>query len=150
MLSVSDHLRADLRQTANGLISVSDHMRAEVRQTDSGLIRQAKWDFLTRANAVRAHCIQGQSYRVHQLYYRHAKASKSSHKSQGMIQPHARVQVLVLKIQQCTCKDSAAAAAEGERRQQCDHDCQARRIGKPYRDAQDRLLWKDKTCPART
>ncbi len=24
------------------------------------------------------------------------------------------------------------------------------RIGRPYRDAQDRLLWKDKTCPART
>ena len=30
------------------------------------------------------------------------------------------------------------------------HDCQTRRIGRPYRDAQDRLLWKDKTCPART
>ncbi len=24
------------------------------------------------------------------------------------------------------------------------------RIGRPYRDAQDRLLWKDKTCPAHT
>ena len=30
------------------------------------------------------------------------------------------------------------------------HDCQTRRITRPYRDAQDRLLWKDKTCPART
>ena len=30
------------------------------------------------------------------------------------------------------------------------HDCQKCRIGRPYRDAQDRLLWKDKTCPART
>ena len=30
------------------------------------------------------------------------------------------------------------------------HDCQTRRIGRPYRDAQDRLLWKDKTCPAHT
>ena len=30
------------------------------------------------------------------------------------------------------------------------HDCQTRQIGRPYRDAQDRLLWKDKTCPART
>ena len=30
------------------------------------------------------------------------------------------------------------------------HDCQSRRIGRPYRDAQDRLLWKDKMCPART
>ncbi len=29
-------------------------------------------------------------------------------------------------------------------------DCQARGINRPYRDAQDRLLWKDKTCPART
>ncbi len=29
-------------------------------------------------------------------------------------------------------------------------DCQNCRIGRPYRDAQDRLLWKDKTCPART
>ncbi len=29
-------------------------------------------------------------------------------------------------------------------------DCQARGITRPYRDAQDRLLWKDKTCPART
>ena len=29
-------------------------------------------------------------------------------------------------------------------------DCQARGISRPYRDAQDRLLWKDKTCPART
>ena len=29
------------------------------------------------------------------------------------------------------------------------HGCQTRRIGRPYRDAQDRLLWKDKTCPAR-
>ncbi len=24
------------------------------------------------------------------------------------------------------------------------------RISRPYRDAQDRLLWRDKTCPART
>ena len=30
------------------------------------------------------------------------------------------------------------------------HDCEIRRIGRPYRDAQDRLLWKDKTCLART
>ena len=30
------------------------------------------------------------------------------------------------------------------------HGCQARRTGRPYTDAQDRLLWKDKTCPART
>ena len=30
------------------------------------------------------------------------------------------------------------------------HDCRTRRIGRPYRDAQDSLLWKDKTCPART
>jgi len=30
------------------------------------------------------------------------------------------------------------------------NDCQTRRISRPYRDAQDRLLWKDKTCPART
>ena len=30
------------------------------------------------------------------------------------------------------------------------HDCQDCRIGRPYRDAQDRLLWKDKTCPAHT
>ena len=30
------------------------------------------------------------------------------------------------------------------------HDCQTRQIGRPHRDAQDRLLWKDKTCPART
>ena len=29
-------------------------------------------------------------------------------------------------------------------------DCQTRGISRPYRDAQDRLLWKDKTCPART
>ncbi len=29
-------------------------------------------------------------------------------------------------------------------------DCQAREISRPYRNAQDRLLWKDKTCPART
>ncbi len=29
-------------------------------------------------------------------------------------------------------------------------DCQNCRIGRPYRDAQDRLLWKDKTCPACT
>ncbi len=29
-------------------------------------------------------------------------------------------------------------------------DCQICRIGRPYRDAQDRLLWRDKTCPART
>ncbi len=29
-------------------------------------------------------------------------------------------------------------------------DCQARGINRPYRDAQDRLLWKDKTCPACT
>ncbi len=27
------------------------------------------------------------------------------------------------------------------------HKC---RIGRPYRDAQDRQLWRDKTCPART
>ncbi len=30
------------------------------------------------------------------------------------------------------------------------HDCQTHQIGRPYRDAQDRLLWKDKTCPAHT
>ena len=29
-------------------------------------------------------------------------------------------------------------------------DCQECHINRPYRDAQDRLLWKDKTCPART
>jgi len=29
-------------------------------------------------------------------------------------------------------------------------DCQDCRISRPYRDAQDRLLWRDKTCPART
>jgi len=28
-------------------------------------------------------------------------------------------------------------------------DCQNCRISRPYRDAQDRLLWRDKTCPAR-
>ena len=27
------------------------------------------------------------------------------------------------------------------------HGCQNRQIGRPYRDAQDRLLWKDKTRP---
>ena len=27
-------------------------------------------------------------------------------------------------------------------------DCQNCRISRPYRDAQDRLLWRDKTCPA--
>ena len=30
------------------------------------------------------------------------------------------------------------------------HDCQTCRLSRPYRDAQDRLLWKDKTCSART
>ena len=29
-------------------------------------------------------------------------------------------------------------------------DCQLRRITKPYKDAQNRLLWRDKTCLART
>ena len=29
-------------------------------------------------------------------------------------------------------------------------DCQNCRVNKPYRDAQDKLLWRDKTCPART
>ena len=29
-------------------------------------------------------------------------------------------------------------------------DCQNCRISRPYWDAQDRLLWRDKTCPART
>ena len=29
-------------------------------------------------------------------------------------------------------------------------DCQTCRVGRPYTDAQDLLLWKDKTCPART
>ena len=29
-------------------------------------------------------------------------------------------------------------------------DCQNCQIGRPYRDAQDRLLWKDKTCPTHT
>ena len=29
-------------------------------------------------------------------------------------------------------------------------DCQLRRIPKPYKDAQNRLLWRDKTCLART
>ncbi len=29
-------------------------------------------------------------------------------------------------------------------------DCQDYHIGRPYRDPQDRLLWKYKTCPART
>lgn len=29
-------------------------------------------------------------------------------------------------------------------------DCQNCWIGRPYRNAQDRLLWKDRTCPART
>ena len=30
------------------------------------------------------------------------------------------------------------------------HDCQLRRTTKPYEDAQNRLLWRDKTCLART
>ena len=30
------------------------------------------------------------------------------------------------------------------------HDCQNRRIGRLYRNVQNRLLWKDKTCPTRT
>ncbi len=30
------------------------------------------------------------------------------------------------------------------------HDCQTCWISRPYRDAQDRLLWKDKTCLAHT
>ena len=29
-------------------------------------------------------------------------------------------------------------------------DCQLRRITKPYKDAQNRLLWRDKTCLTRT
>ncbi len=29
-------------------------------------------------------------------------------------------------------------------------DCQHCRVSRPYRDAQDRLLWRDKTCPAHT
>ena len=29
-------------------------------------------------------------------------------------------------------------------------DCQDCRINRPYKDAQNRLLWRDKTCPART
>jgi len=29
-------------------------------------------------------------------------------------------------------------------------DCQNYLISRPYRDAQDRLLCRDKTCPART
>ncbi len=29
-------------------------------------------------------------------------------------------------------------------------DCQKTGIGRPYRGVQDRLLWKDKTCPACT
>jgi len=29
-------------------------------------------------------------------------------------------------------------------------DCQHCRISRPYRDAQDRLLWRDKACSART
>jgi len=26
----------------------------------------------------------------------------------------------------------------------------SQKVSRPYRDAQDRLLWRDKTCPART
>ena len=29
-------------------------------------------------------------------------------------------------------------------------DCQECHINRPFRDAQNRLLWKDETCPART
>ena len=29
-------------------------------------------------------------------------------------------------------------------------DCHECRITRPYKDAQNRLLWRDKTCPART
>ena len=29
-------------------------------------------------------------------------------------------------------------------------DCQECRVSRPYRDVQDRLLWRDKTGPART
>ena len=29
-------------------------------------------------------------------------------------------------------------------------DCQLRRITKPYKDAQNRMLWKDKICLAHT
>ncbi len=87
-----------------------------MRQTDSGSVRYAKWGLLTRANAVKGHCIHDQHYRMHQLYHRLTIASKISCQSHGMIQPAVRLQVLVLKIQQCTCKDSAAAVAEGEKK----------------------------------
>ena len=30
------------------------------------------------------------------------------------------------------------------------HDCRLRRIPKPYKNAQNRLLYRDKTCLART
>ena len=30
------------------------------------------------------------------------------------------------------------------------YDCQNCRTIRPYRDAQDRLFWRDKTCPAHT
>ena len=60
---------------------VRDHLRANLRQTENGLIRKAKWDLLTRANAVSGHCIQDLSYRVHQLHHRRAKANKPRHQS---------------------------------------------------------------------
>ncbi len=95
---------------------VSDHLRADLRQTDNDFLGYAKWGLRTRANAIRGHCIHNRSYRVHQLYHRLTTASKIRRQSQGMIQPAERLQVLVLMIQRCICKDSAAAAAEGEKK----------------------------------
>lgn len=102
----------------NKLECVSDRLREDMKQTENGPIRYAGWDLLTRANTVKGHCIHDWSYRVHHLYHRRARASKTRHKPQGISQPKVRLQVLVLKIQQCTCNNVAAAA--GGRRQQCD------------------------------
>ncbi len=59
------------------------------------------------------------------------------------------------KSYQCICPDKVKGLRPPGRPRSCFNDvalrdCQNCRISRPYRDAQDRLLWRDKTCPART
>ena len=76
--------------------------------------------------------------------YAHATDTQAAKASDNEQQQEAELREKLLEQQ---AKDTVKYDDDSELVLNIDRCC---RIGRLYRDAQDRLLWKDKTCPACT
>ena len=76
--------------------------------------------------------------------YAHATDTQAAKASDNEQQQETKLREELLEQQ---AKDSVKHDGDSELVLNVDRCC---RIGRLYRDAQDRLLWKDETCPART